>query len=192
MTPKPGGRTIPDPYAPAGPPRTAVSEVRSPAEQFATRLRDLGATDDEVQAVVDSWDDLDPDDSTDPEAWTRARRDQVAVAPDAELAAMIDAARDEYEVGTTTEEEAANRAHMVAYQAAYTEAQGRIGGNVDSVLAWVGDDPVRAEAVLELEQRPEGAQRKTLVAPLLALVDADGTDTPDGPPDASTGHTGAV
>lgn len=161
---------MPDPYAPAGPRRPTVSEVRTPVDQFATRLANLGATPDEVQAVVDAWDDLDPDDAADPDAWTAGRRDRVFAADDAELQAMIDSARDEYEVGTTTEADAQAKADHAALRAAEAEAAGRIGGNVDSVLAWVAGDAIRAQAVLALEQAPEGANRKTLVGPLTELV----------------------
>lgn len=163
-----------DPYTPvdeqattAEPDLVSMGEVRSPVEQFAARLTDLGATADEVRVVVEHWDDLDPDDDTDPEAWTRARRDQLARASDTELTRLLKEARTEYELGTTTEDEAAAKAHTEALEAATAEAQGRIAGNVDSVLAWVADDDVRAEAVLRLELAPEGAGRKTLVGPLV-------------------------
>lgn len=170
----------PDPYAPVGPSRTPVSEVRSEQEQFLARLRDLGATDDEVRTVADHWDDLDPDDPDDPEAFTKARRAELIRSGDGVLLGLIHAGRAEYEHGTTTEDEATAKDFAAAYAAAQAEAVGRIGGNVESVLAWVGGDEVRAMAVLQLETAPEGADRKTLVEPLQELV-AD----PEAPPEAT-------
>lgn len=171
-----------DPYRPVAPQaRTepdlvATGEVRSQVEQFARRLYDLGATPDEVAQVVDNWDRLDPDDDPDPLAWTRERRARLLHAGDHELAGLLAQSRAEYEVGTVTEEDAAERARTAALEAALAEAAGRIGSNVGSVTAWVGGDPVRAEAVLRLELAPEGKGRATLVGPLADLV---GWDTAD-------------
>lgn len=153
----------PDPYAPKGYPRVN-SETRSPLEQFVTRLRELGATEDEVSAVVDTWDDFDPD-PTAPEAWTHAQRAKVAALGDNELRQMIVDGRREYEIGTVTEEEAARKAAKNAELRAQTEAQGRIDGTISAILAWVGDDKVRATAALAAE-REGGAPRKTLMARL--------------------------
>lgn len=147
----------PDPYAPKGYPRVN-SETRSPLEQFITRLRELGATEDEVSAVVASWDDLD-------EEWTVAERARVAALGDNELRAMIVDGRREYEIGTVTEEDAARKAAKNAELRAMTEAQGRVDGTIAAILAWVGDDKVRATAALAAE-REGGAPRKTLVARL--------------------------
>lgn len=44
-----------------------------------------------------------------------------------------------------------------------------VSGSVDDVLAWVGDDPVRARLALEAEQE-DGKGRKTLVGPLEKLA----------------------
>src|SRR3990167_7503150 len=97
----------PDPYAPAGLPRlSAGSEVRSPLDQFLARLRDLGATPDELAGVARTWDDLDPDDCTDPDCFTRRQRDELAHAPDERLRALILDGRAEYEHGTTTQADA--------------------------------------------------------------------------------------
>jgi len=159
---------MPDPYQPAGPPRYAASEIRGELDQFLSRLRDLGATPDELAAVARTWDDLDPDDCTDPDCFTRRHRDELAHAPDDRLRALILDGRAEYEHGTTTQEDADAQAREAAYLAALEEAAGRIGGNVASVLDWVGGDPVRARAMVELESAPEGAQRKTLLAALQA------------------------
>ena len=154
---------MPDPYQAKGYPRIN-SETRSPLEQFVTRLRELGATEDEVSAVVDTWDDFDPD-PTAPEAWTHAQRAKVASLGDNELRQMILDGRREYAIGTTTQEEADRRAAKAAELRAMSEAQGRIDGNVAAILAWVGDDKVRAQAALSAEKEG-GAPRKTLVAGL--------------------------
>jgi hypothetical protein len=154
---------MPDPYAPKGWPRVN-SETRSPLEHFVTRLRELGATEDEVSAVVETWDQFDPDPHA-PEAWTEAQRAQVMRLGDNELRQMIVDGRREYAFATTTEEEADRKAAKMAQQRAMTEAQGRIDGPVASVLAWVGDDRIRAAAALAAE-REGGAPRKTLVAGL--------------------------
>lgn len=199
---------MPDPYAAKGWPRPATGERRTELDQFVTRLVELGAQPDEVQLVRDSWDDLDPDDSTDPDAFTAARRAELVRLPDDQLRSMISASRDEHTLGTTTEEEAEAHRQMAEYRQAYQEAAERIGGNVDSVLAWVADDPVRAEAVLELEEGPDGAGRKTLVGPLRDLLDqeaatdataaaagpepAPGPDGPDGAPEAHSGDQGGA
>lgn len=153
----------PDPYAPKGWPRVN-SETRSPLEHFVTRLRELGATEDEVSAVVETWDQFDPDPHA-PEAWTHAQRAKVAALGDNELRAMIVDGRREYAYSTTTEEEAARKAAKNAELRAMTEAQGRVDGTVSAILAWVGDDKVRARAALAAE-REGGAPRKTLVTKL--------------------------
>jgi hypothetical protein len=194
---------VPDPYAAKGWPRAIAGERRTELDQFVSRLVDLGAQPDEVQLVRDSWDDLDPDDSTDPEAFTAARRAELVRMPDDQLRGLLSASREEHELGTTTEEEAEAHRQMAEYRQAYREAAERIAGNVDSVLAWVADDPVRAEAVLELEEGPDGAARKTLVGPLRDLLDqeaatdataaAAGPDAgagPEVPPDAPEAATG--
>ncbi len=153
----------PDPYAPKGYPRVN-SETRSPLEQFVTRLRELGATEDEVSAVVDTWDDFDADPHA-PEAWTHTQRARVAALGDNELRAMIVDGRQEYAYSTTTQEDADRKAAKAAELRAMTEVQGRIDGKVPAILAWVGDDKVRAQAALAAEKEG-GAPRKTLVAGL--------------------------
>lgn len=149
-----------DPYAPKGWPR-GNPEVRTELETFSDRLRQLGATDDEVAQVVAGWDTFDAD-------WTPARRHQVVHLSDADLRQLLVDGREEYEHDTTTEEVAAVRDAERARRMAEAEAARRIGGNVDSVLAWVGDDRYRAQAVLELEVA--GQRRKTLLAPMRDLV----------------------
>ncbi len=146
-----------DPYAPKGYPRVN-SETRSPLEQFTMRLRELSATDDEVSAVVASWDDFDDE-------WTPAERARVAGLGDNELRAMIVDGRREFTYSTTTQEDADRKAAKAREMRAMSEAQERIDGNVAAILAWVVDDKVRAQAALSAEKEA-GAPRKTLVAGL--------------------------
>lgn len=154
--------------------RVTASERRTDLDQFLTRLRELGALPDEIDAVAEVWDSLDPDgappDESGHPAWTRQRRADMANLGDAELRSMILAAREEYELGTTTEEEHEDRALRARQAEARVEAQARIGGSVTAVLAWVGDDVARAAAVVELESSPEGAGRVTLLRPLAELI----------------------
>lgn len=157
---------MPDPYAPKGWPRSTASERVSPLDGFLARMRQLGATEEELAGVRDDWGNYDGED------WTPERKAQVLAATDDQLRAMLAEVRAEYEVGTVTEEEHAARARQHDYQLQLREAADRIGGTVADVLGWVGDDPVKAEAVLELEQGPDGADRKTLVEPLRQLADA--------------------
>ncbi len=158
---------MPDPYQARGYPRVN-SETRSPLEQFVLRLRQLGATEDEVSAVVDTWDEFDPDPHA-PDAWTHAQRAKVMALGDNELRAMIVDGRREYEYSTTTQEDADRKAAKNAELRAMNEARGRIDGGVKAILAWVGDDKVRATAALVAE-REGGAPRKTLVAALTELI----------------------
>lgn len=180
-----------DPYEPKGVPRQQAPEGQSQLDQFANRLRQLGATEDEVQLVVTTWDDLDPADSTDPDAWTPARRDELAAAPDHVLVQHIEAARAEYEHDTTTEDEAAAAAENKAARRAKEGAAENISESVAYLREWVGDDLHRARAVLALETAPDGENRKTLVEPLTAMLAAAGEAT-SGPTAAATAPTGTV
>jgi hypothetical protein len=154
---------MPDPYAPKGWPREVAAETRGPLDQFLARLADLGATDDEQADVAATW----HDDEAFPPEW----RQELLHMGDNELAAMIREVREEHRLGTTTEDDDADAEAHAAYRAAMAEAAERIGGNVQAVLAWVGDDPVRAQAVHQLETGPDGAGRKTLVEPVQQLLD---------------------
>lgn len=158
---------MPNPYQARGWPRVTL-ESRTPLEQFVGRLEQLGATEDEISAVVDTWDQFDPDPHA-PEAWTHAQRARVMALGDNELRAMIVDGRREYEYATTTQEDADRRAEKASRQRALTEAEGRIDGTVSAILAWVGDDRIRAQAVLAAE-RESGAPRKTLLTAMEGIV----------------------
>lgn len=151
--------------APRGWPRTVASEIRSERDQWAQRLAACGASAEEITAASDSWDRLDDD-------WTAERRHYLATAAgDDEIRALIRDARADYETGTVTEEDAAERAEATSYAVAVDEASRRIGGTIPSILAWVGDDPVRARATLKLETSSRGAGRVTLISALEGLTD---------------------
>jgi len=175
---------MPDPYAPKGMPRTTDGERRGELDHFLARLSDLGATGDELAQVRDAWDDLEPDDAEpydDGEpAWTRAERSKLVNASDHQLTELLRRARVEHHIGTHDEDDDAEVERRRSYDRAMAEAQERIGGNVQAILGWVGDDPVRAQAVHQLERGEGGANRKTLVEPLEDLLDehADEPTTP--------------
>lgn len=149
--------TMPNPFAPRRHRRAEVPEQLSELEQFLGRMRQVGATDDEVAEFAAGWDEFDDD-------WTPAKRTAVLGWSDEQLHENLVAVRAEYAEHTTTEAEAAQQAaeHDAALQA--RQAEGIIGRPVGEVLAWVGTDPVRAEAVRTLETGPNGGNRKTLLA----------------------------
>lgn len=137
------------------------SDRQDPRTAFGDRLRLLGAADDVVDEVLKAWDDPDWDD-----------RDQWVAASDETLRAELVAIEKEYRQGTQTPEEEA----MARYLAVYAEAEGIVAENIDVVTGWVGDDPVRAEAVYERETLPEtGKQRKGVLEHVQPLMEqADG------------------
>lgn len=154
---------MPDPYAAKGWPRDATGERVGRLDGFTARLRQLGATDDEVAAVRDTWDDYDDD-------WTPERKAELLRTTDAELGSMLADVRAEYQQGITSQEQADAAAADAAYRVQFRQAHERIGGNVQSLLDWVAGDPMRARAVLALEEGPDGAGRKTLIGPLRQLL----------------------
>jgi hypothetical protein len=82
-------------------------------------------------------------------------------------AAALEAARAAGEPDPGTEPEVTAEAFTAEQLAAVRE------GNVDAQLDAVGDDPVKAQQVLDEElERPEDKRRKTLVAGLQDVLDA--------------------
>lgn len=136
----------------------------SELDQFISRLRGLSATDEEIESVRSTWDDLD-------DGWTAEDRRHLARLPDDELRAELVATREEYDHATTTEteQETLDTAGFLEQQRA--EAAAVITKAIGPVLEWVGEDVARAIAILELEQSESGAKRKGIVEPLTALVD---------------------
>lgn len=153
----------PNPYASYGPPRVA-HESRSELAEFVGRLRRLGASQDEIASVIDGWDRFDDE-------WTPTYRARFVRSTDTELRAALADVRAEYELGTTSEEDAARAEVRRRQRAAVDAAPGVTGGTIPSVLEWVGDDPARAWAVREYETGPYGQGRKTLLAQVGTLAD---------------------
>lgn len=143
--------------------RVSTSDRQSDLDFVLGRLAKLGATDDEMAEVRDSWFDNTHGDLA---TGRRFLRD----APDAVLLKAIAEVRDEFEESTTSETEKVEASDEYARQVAAVEAYDKIGDNVATILEWVAADPVRARAVLDLEQGEHGAQRKTLIEPLEAVL----------------------
>lgn len=177
-----------NPYAPRVSRTTSVPEQESELDGFVRRLRNLGATDEEVAVVRETWDELD-------ENFTIEQRTAVTLMGDDELRAELEATREEYRHDTRTETEQGD-VDAAAYQAQLrADASEWIGQPVKKVLDRIGDDVVLALVVLSLETGPDGASRKSLVGPLEKLV--AGSDpagipveivTDDGPPTDVSGE----
>lgn len=158
---------------------TTEPQSLSELEQFVARLRGLGATDEEIDTVRVTWDDLD-------DTWTAEDRRNLTRLPDEDLRAELVATRDEYRHDTTdeTEQAASDAASFLQQQRA--EAAAVITRPIPEVLRWVGDDVGRAIVVLELETSESGGQRKGIVGP---LTDLAAGDDPDGIPVEFVGET---
>lgn len=161
-----------DPFAAQGEPRVAP-QSDSELEGFVERLRQLGATDDELAQVRDGWDDF--DDPTDPDAtWTPEKRYLFVRLSDRHLLEAIRGPRHEYEYATHDEDEQGQLDAERAYIAAKGEAFARLGGNVGSIIDWVVTDTVRAQAVIDAEHEAAASEqrdtRKTLLEALEPLA----------------------
>jgi len=144
---------------PKAPRRLAISDAergRRDKETLLNRLRLLGLDDEGLRDLEEHWDDFD-------ESWTPEFRYQLTRTSDARLLALIRGREDEYRYATTTEDDESLEARARAVAAAEPEAQDKLNGTIREVLAWVGDDPVRAMAARNLEANPEGASRVTLL-----------------------------
>lgn len=145
-------------------PRQQAHEVLSPGEQFARRLALLGAQPDEIQVVMSWWDQFDAE-------WTPEVQQEWVESTDEELSNEIGRIRAEFQAATTTPDEVEQ---AVAALIADGEPQRQVDeGTVPQVLEWVGDDLVRATAVLSLEFAPDGKQRKGIEQGLAHLLPAD-------------------
>lgn len=162
---------MPNPYAPRVTRRTEPEQVGELAG-FLHRLRLLGATDEELASVADTWDQL-------TDEFTVLDRAQMLAWDDEKLGAELAALRAEYRQHTTTEADDATEAAARATNTAQAEAHDVVGRPVASVLEWVGSDVLRAIAILDLEQGPDGAARKTLVVPLRTLVEGEPPAEPE-------------
>lgn len=146
--------------------RIVQSESRSPIDELATRLVQLGATDDEVAEFKRSWVD---------DEWNPGEREQMIGMADAQLVEAIVDTRTENDFHSQTPDEAAaleaEQARALELEALKVEAYEQIGGKVADVVGWVGGDPDRAEAVLLWEQQSE-TPRKGVLEPLSELLSA--------------------
>lgn len=153
--------------------RDVPNETVPKLDDLKRRFAILGATDDEIEAMAKAWDE----DADDP--YSDEEKRALIAASDGTIVAMIADVRGEHEFHTTTEEEAearaANEAFVAAVDAERAEAANVVNGNVDDVLAWVGDDEARASAAIDAERDLRGldGERKTLVEPLLAILNGD-------------------
>lgn len=138
-----------------------TGERLDPLEGFVRRLEVIGATDDEISAVRESWNDFD-------DQWTAAERDAVRRAPDTDLRRMLDDLRAEHFDHTHDEDEEAELLRQAEYAALLVEAGEKSEQAIPIVLEWVGDDRTRAEAMLAVELT--GQQRKGVVDPLRAML----------------------
>lgn len=152
--------------------REVARETTTHGEQLVTRLRQLGATDEEVKAFAEAWDDA--------EQWEPGERQSLIAASDGTLVAQLHAAREEDDFHMLTEEEEAARDSTVEQDKRASElaqeAYDVINGNVGEVLAWVmnaDEDPrARARAVLHWESTAE-RPRSGVMDPLTDLLDAE-------------------
>ena len=136
-------------FGPKGWPKHIPSESRSHSEGFAFRLRQLGATEEEIEPTIDRW-------GSDPEEDARMRR-----MNDRELLAELSKVRAEHH----------DHHHIPTGHRTDREAASRITGSVDAVLAWVGGDPERAAAAARHETNSR--QRTTLLRRLNAILKDD-------------------
>lgn len=158
-----------NPYAARVSRHAAIAETVGELDQFLGRLRALGATDDEIATVRDTWDELDPE-------WTAEQRTALTLLPDDELRAELVATREEYRHDTRTEQDQADIDASTHLAAVRREAADLIGRSVAHIRGWVGEDAVRAIAVLDLEMGPDGARRVTLMKPLQEILDPAPTE----------------
>lgn len=139
-----------------------MTQVEGSLGEFVRRLVALGATTDEIDAVVVNWDVRDED-------GTYTTREASFRADDRTLRDLIHAAREEYRHGMMTEAEAEEaileERKALAWRSAYEEA----GGTIGSIMEWVGTDPIRAQAMISHESGADGAKRAPLIAQLRAV-----------------------
>lgn len=115
-------------------------------------------------------------DVTDAEAARLIASRHAEPVDDQEVPSDERAAAEEGDRGTAAEGDsgAAQDGDEEAGEATLTPPDGK----VDEVLAWVGDDPGRARAALDVEQ--SGLQRRTLISALEDILDRHGDMPPAG------------
>jgi len=156
--------------------RDVQSEVETPRASFERRLRLLGATEEEIGATLEAYDDA----AEDPELTDQVRR--LVTANDSDLRAAIAASRDDYEEQTLTPDEQADldadRAAAEAWTAIVAAAYDQVHQAIPGVVGWVNDQddpPLAARAVLQWERQAE-TPRVTLVDELEKISAAGETD----------------
>lgn len=133
-------------------PRTSrIPEVRGELDGFVERLTLLGATADEVFAVIDRWDQFD-------EEWTPESRKRTSRATDAELVALLLKGRVDYVHDTTPDD------------GEWQPGMDIPPGSMVDLLAWVGSDPDRASAVYQTERERDEYARTELLHALEPLL----------------------
>lgn len=135
---------------------------------FVGRLSTLGATLDQIEDVKAKWATWDEDLAP----GELSRHDLVRLDDGALSKALADA-RAEYVEHTSTEDEQAAAEHRAAVQDMLNEAYLVVANsNVPGVLYWVGNDPVKANAIWIAEQTlPDHAARKGVLDPLVVGFD---------------------
>lgn len=157
-------------------PGRASRERVTRLESFVSRLREVGASDQEVNDLVDVWNEHDdPHDSN----WITTR-DRLVRLSDTDLRRLLEQARREWYEHTHTpaEEEADKRAaRLDGYRAELAVSPDH---KVAHLIEWADGDPERAAVALEWEQArdPAHGPRVTLVNALQPI--ADTTELPPG------------
>lgn len=134
-----------------------ASEREPDLDHLLRRLGLLGATPDELRAVRDGWGIFD-------DQWTAGDQHRLVRAPDAELSRKLAEVRAEYTLGTTTVEEAAAVDRAAAQAAAVGEAARFHGATPQQIAEWVDGDPLRAWAMIRVEESTVRPRKKVLAA----------------------------
>lgn len=155
-----------NPYAATKLPPTPEEMVERDKAMILERLRLLGLDDEGLRDVAENWSNFSED-------WTPETARALARMPDGRLRDLIRERNDEFDASTLSEDEQSLIARTAAVEDAEAKAADKIQGTIPEILEWVGDDPVRAMAISNLEQGPEGGNRKTLVAELDRIIGGD-------------------
>lgn len=129
-------------------------EVQTELDGYLDRLAMLGATEDELLAVIETWDVFDDD-------WTPATRKRTTRATDDQLLAGLMHARVEFAHDTTADDGSWQPGMEVP------------PGDTIATLAWVGDDKDRAYAAYQTELARDQFARRDLLAQLFTISQAD-------------------
>lgn len=159
-------------------PARASRERVTRLESFTSRLREVGATEQEIADLVAVWNENDdPHDSR----WITTR-DRLVRLSDTDLRRLLEQARREYFEHTHTPEEQADAERAAFLEQARAELAISPDHKVADLIEWVAGDPLRAQAALEWEQARDTTHgpRVTLVNALTPLVESDPAAHDDG------------